>query len=89
MATSPIAAYPKRLNGIIGQVFTEEFRPVPADGLSWRDDLLAPCIFHPDASTPWDENWTYREGVFNEKFVEVQVCKSLPGYSTGRKTGGN
>ena len=59
LATSPIAAYPKHLNGIIAQVFTEEFRPVPAEGLSWRDDLLAPCIFHPDASTPWDEKWTY------------------------------
>ena len=58
LATSPIASYPKHLNGIIAQVFTEEFRPVPAEELSWREDLVAPCIFHPDASTPWDENWT-------------------------------
>ena len=53
------ASYPKHVNGIIAQVFTEEFRPVPEEGLSWRDDLLTPFVFHPDASAPWNENWTY------------------------------
>ena len=59
LATSPIAAYPKHLNGIIAHGLHRRASSRPCGGVFMAGRSVGTLYLSPRCLTPWDENWTY------------------------------